>query len=588
MTWQQAKWLILPAVAIGCAGTAPTASSGGFAIAFAAVSSESGQTCSPTWNGTGTLPAGDQPVDHLTLQWTNTETSKSGTARVSAADVAGNGIWNVGAVPVTQALQLQVYACTADNRVVSYGKGADFAIADGGETTARVFMVPPGKLACTGSGGVGGMPQSARAFAGGTALASGDAIVVGGADKWEGGLAKASVATDIYDYRLGQWRAGPTMRAPRLQPQVLPLDRTHVLVAGGAARLKDVQPLLPVTLFAPDDLSAAGEAKPAAEVIDIEAMPPVSAEVSTAIGTGARPLSAAAVAGDAVVFVGGMDPLGVGLATGTRVRGLAAIATGAGTSEALKLKAARIQPNVLAYADGTVVVWGGQTSAKAADFGEIIAPGDTEGVALIGSGDPVILDPDAPAIGAAAVVLTEDKDTLTFFVTGGIPVGAIWATATPSYIVVVNRADHTAACKKVLLSDNSTLPGGVGVALTRLDGGFLLVSGGLLSLGKVTALADDKGLRCQDDPQFANGCLVRGLVLLDPPVDLSGVQVTLKSQTLDMGPHVGQIALPLPVGALLTGGLVGLPASITEPFDPAAQLLSAPFADAVSQAACKL
>ena len=596
--WQRAKWLILPTMALGCANTAPTASSGGVAIIFAALEG----ACSTTWNGTGTLPSGSaDAVEHLTLQWSEADTGKSATARVNAIDLVSNGIWNVGAVPVSQQLRLQVYACTADNRVVWYGKGSDFVIQEGEDTTARVFMTPPGKLACTGNNGVGGALQSSRALSGGASLASGDAIVVGGADKWDGTVAKASVATDLYDAKLGTWRAGPPLLAPRIWPQVLVLDRTHVLVAGGEAFLNRLQVSLPIALFAPDDLSDAALAHPAAEIIDMQAVPPTTVDAKADLRSGARPFASAVVAGDAIVFAGGLGADGKGLATGARLSKLADILSQtAGKGVDLTLATARIQPGLLSYADGTVVVWGGHTSGKTSEFGELIASSGTSGTLLHVSGDAILADPNAQTIGATSVLLSEQGDILTFFVTGGIPVNAGSATGTPSYVVIVDRgAAKTAVCKKVVMSDGSLLPGGIGIAATRLDGDYLLVSGGLLSLGKVVPASADPASACQKDEQTKNGCMVNGFVLLHVPADLTTAQVTMTPVPVDtlaaVTPGFGQIALPLPVGALLAGGLtnvgpssVSLPVTATQPFDATSQIVSAPFLQAASEAACKL
>ncbi len=576
------------------------------AIVFAAEQGKSG--CLATQNGTGNLPSGvPDPIDRLTLKWSEADTGKSATASISAAEIASNGTWNVGVLPVSSQLQLQVYACTADGRVLWYGKGSDFVVKQGEDTTAQVFMTPPGKLACMGSNHSGGSLQTPRGFSGGVLLATGTAIVVGGADKWDGTppLAKASNATDLYNYKLGTWRAGPQLKAPRIWPLVLPLDATHVLVAGGSALLTEIdakQPKLPQFLFAPEDVSAAD---PPSEVLEILADSATSTPAVTDIGTGARPSGAATVAGDAIVFAGGLAADRTPSATGARVRGLAAIAANAtvGTPEALSLAAARVQPNLLSYADGTVVVWGGQVSGKAADFGELISANATTGSPLNAVGSDIVDDPNAQVLGAAAVVLSEQGDLLTFFVTGGILVHSGWATGTPSYLVVVDRAAKSATCYKLptaldtVLHDgtvqphSTALPGGIGVAVARLDGGYLLVSGGLLSLGPISQ--GDPLQLCQDPTQTQNGCMVNDFVLLEPPV-LTGAQASVRAFKVDalspIGPHFGQIALPLPVGALLTGGMqsVSLPASATLPtFDGLGQLISAPFPPAASQSACQ-
>jgi hypothetical protein len=597
--WRHAIGLLLPVCAWGCAADGAKPGSGGIGIVFAAL----GPACLSTWNGTGTLKP---EIDHLTLAWSEadraaTDPKKSGTAHISAAEVASNGAWNVGALPVSSQLTLQVYACTVDNRVVWYGKGSDYTIKDQDETTARVFMTPPGKLACAGSNNSGGSLQTARAFSGGRALASGDAIVVGGADTWDGSkrTATASNATDIYDYKLGTWRAGPTLQRPRIWPHVLPLDATHVLVAGGVHVLTAFDIHLPVSLFAPNDVSPTD---PSAEILEI--LPNLSTSAAAkALSTAViRPFSGAAVAGDSVVFAGGLGADRLPLQSGARIGKLTTIIANSEVvvPEELSLTTARVQPNVLSYADGTVVAWGGQTSGLAADFGEVIGKDTSNGARLSVTGADIVNDPNAQVIGAAAIVLREEGDKLTFFVTGGIPVNAAWATGTPSYIVVVDRGVNppTAVCSKVLLVDSTTqaplepnlqLPGGIGVAATLLDGGYLLVSGGLLSLSSVTKPQDDPALLCHADGE----CLVSGFMLLQPPADLTGATVKIPVVGVEtqaaFGRHFGQVALPLPVGALLTGGMTSLPTSATNSaFDGVGQIVAAPFAAAAGDAACKL
>ncbi len=535
--------------------------------------------------------AGADAIDHLTLRWTELDTGKGATASITAAEVAANGTWNVGVLPVSQQLQLQVYGCTVDNRAVWYGKGSDFAVKQGEDTTAQIFLTQPGKLDCVGRAGSGGSLQTSRAFAGGATLASGNAIIAGGAASLDGKSATASPATDIYDYRLGQWRPGPPLHAARIWPQVLPLDRTHVLVVGGVPHLAQTQTSLPIVLFSPDDVSKSAQPTPVAEVIDIQTDPTTAVAIGANFGSGALPLSRATVAGDGVVFIGGLDQTGQGVTTGARVRGLAGIASGTGTLEPLTLATARVQPAVLSYADGTVVVWGGQSTGNAANFGEIIAPGSASGARLQVSGAPILADPNAQTLGAAAVVLSEQADILTFFVTGGIPANTGWATDTPSYVVAVDRKQGTAACTRVSLPGGAPLPGGLGIAATRLDGGYILLSGGLLSLGKLAAAADPQGL-CQTDDQVKHGCVVSGFTLLQPIIDPLATTVTpVVFDTLSpLGPHFGQVALPLPVGALLAGGMmsVSMPASATDTFDSAAQIVTAPLSLADGQAACAL
>ena len=98
---------------------------------------------------------------------------------------------------------------------------------------------------------------------------------------------------------------------------------------------------------------------------------------------------------------------------------------------------------------------------------------------------------------------------------------------------------------------------------------------------------------CQTDEKTKNGCMANGLVLLAPPTDWTAPTVALTAVPVEtLGPptpRFGQIALPLPVGALLAGGMhtaVGLPASATQTFDAAAQIVSAPFLPAANQASC--
>lgn len=574
----------------------------GLELQFAALTDPTSYTgCTATTNGAGKLPTGDKDgVARLKVRWKVLDrpdlpaTAQSGQASVLATDLAKTGTWAVPDLPASGRVSIEVYGCNAEAkpRVVWYGKSADLTVKDGEETTARVFMTQPGKASCTGSLGGKALLQSPRGFSGGAALPGGNAVVVGGADAWDAKdkAVSASVATDVYDYRMGRWSAGPNLNAARIQPTVVALGGDKVLVVGGHTRTLQSHPTLPLTLFAPDLTTVPTVA---AEILDLSSAA-LSAKASPAdVGNGALPLARGVVAGDSVVFAGGFDQAGAAVAVGTRLSGFADLAQlGKGTTQALTLVTPRVQPALLAFADGTVVIWGGQTQ-KGAPLGELIRKDGTAGIALTVSPDAVVQDPNVATLGPAAVVVAEVGDKLTFFVTGGSPVDDVWVTRTPSYFVTVDRSASpgpTAVCQPVRVGD-SELPGGLGVALVRVDPTHLLVMGGLLALSKPTSEEDPLGL-CQTEAQTQKGCVVGGFQLLTLPTDWSSATLTLQSTPVataaSFAPHFGALSVPLPVGALTVGGMLSAvgPVAEADVFDGAAQVVTAPFEDAASDDVC--
>ena len=591
----------LCAWSVACTSEPAPQSPWGLSLLFAPLSTATG--CTPTLNGKGTLPTGDTDgVARLKVRWTVLDRAdlpaadQAGEAAVAAADIASTGTWLLPNLPTSNRVSIEVFGCSgeAKSRVVWYGKSADLSVKEGEETTARIFMTQPGKASCTGTPGGASTLTTARAFSGGAALPSGQAVVVGGADAWDGKAASASVATDVYDNRLGRWTPGPALQAARISPTVVALGGTKLLVAGGHTRTLQINAKLPLTLFAPD--LAAAPAVPAvpAELLDVGDATAGTQPSPVDLGAGALPLSRGVRAGDAVVFAGGFDLAGAPVAAGARVSGLAALAQGAaGTTQTLTLVTPRVQPALVAYADGTVVVWGGQTQ-KGAPLGELLGKTATTGVALQTSPDAVVTDPNVATIGPSATVVAESGDRLTFFVTGGSPVDAGWATGVPSYFVTVDRSTSppTAVCRPALVGGKA-FAGGIGVTVAPVGSTHLLVMGGLLALSKLKPESDPLGL-CQTAAQTDNGCLAPGFLLLALPTDWSPATLSLTS--VDMSsvagflPHFGTLALPLPVGVLTSGGMlaaVNLADAPSEVFDAGAQVVTPPFAQSVSDDVCK-
>lgn len=591
---QTSTWLVLTLLGTACAQTPTEPQPRGLAIQFATLSGAGG--CTQTTNGKGTLPQAEgETVARLKVKWTAEDRSdlkdadRTGEASISSADIAKTGSWLIPNLPTSTHLRLEVFGCSADAKVVWYGKAADYTVKDGEETTARVFMTAPGKSSCTGNAGTGATLQAGRAFSGGTTLAGGNAVVVGGAAAWQNNIASASTKVDLYDYRQGTWTPGPNLLAPRIFPTVVALDATHVLVAGGVLKLQQISQKLPLALFAPDDVSTAGRPPVAAEILTLSDSAGTTVPSTLNPGVGTLPLSRGILAGKSLLFAGGLDEQGAAVKQATRINVTDLAKLQPGTTETLQLLAARVQPVLVSYADGTAIVWGGQTE-KGALAGEILAVDAANGQTLtVQNSDDIVNDPNFATIGATSVVLQETGDKLVFLVTGGAPVNALWTTATPSYVVSVDRKQATATCVRV---QGDVLAGGLGVTAALVGTHHLLISGGLLSLSALSSSQDPPPAHCQDPALTKTGCILGGIQLFELPTDVAATPFVLKPVALPsgatLGPHFGALALPLPVGTLLAGGMtvaVNLPDGASEIFDAAAQIVTTPFANSDD---CKL
>lgn len=536
----------------GCAAqSAPTAQTAGLALTFAALTSAQ---CAVSANGSGSVP---KEVERLTVQWTADNAAAAGTTlsgrdTIARDSVDGTGTWTLLALPVTKKINIEVYGCDKNGKVIYGGRTNDLTIGDQKETTARVFMTPMGKLACTGSGGSNVM-TAPRSLSGGAVLPRGDVVIVGGVGAWSSKkvIGTATGAVDIYDYKLGQFRKGPNLQAPRISPHVHAISDTQVLVVGGLTQIDYISTLAaqPSPLLAPDAYNDTTVPKLKAEVIDVA---DGSVKASTAeVVVGALPQSSSIHRNNDILFVGGVDTTGAPVAAATRVGGLQDIAGGGkGTKVDVTLSAARARPTLLAFADDSVVVWGGTKNAT--DMGEIVPPDDTKSKPLVVSGDTIIGQPGFTAVGSIAVVIGSSGDTLTFLVAGGALYSTAFADNTPSYVVTVDKKNFTAVCKPIALSQG-TLRVGFGAAAVKLPTGQVAIAGGVLAL---------KGLPdiCKNETE----CILDTFVILEIPSDFNGATVTFtvagsgKLGTDANGPHFGMLALPLPSGALFVGGQVGI------------------------------
>jgi len=554
----------------GCAIDAPPAADGGgLALWFAPLTSGA---CTATSNGTSTVP---EAIDRLVVNWTD----PSGLPRTASIQRAklGKGSWEIRPLLVTDKLDIDVWGCSKDKKVVYAGRSNDLRIDEKAETTARVFMTPVGKLSCAGSSGGSATLHMARSLAGATvlgrseidqagkksvALAAGDVLVAGGIKDWSASkkLGTGSNVTDLYDHRLGQFRKGPDLLAPRILPHVLALAPGKVLVVGGVTTVQLFgQQTLPSPLLAPAQLASA-QANPPGEILRLHGAAGEaggSSKCEADVGVGARFLSSAIHLGSEVLFVGGVGDDGSPLKDATRLGNFQDVAGGGpGLSAPVKLIFERARPALLQFPDGTVIVWGGAASGKASDMGELIAPGATTGEAVQVTGAGLVDNPNLSTVGAVAVALAVSADSVTFLVAGGIPFAAPTNAANaPSYVVTVNRTAKTADMRPVALSAG-TLRAGLHAAATRLPGGQILVAGGLVAPASIADVCTTSG-----------ECVLDSYVVLQVPADLGGPQLTLTvvaTGTLG-GPRFGMTALPLPSGALLTGGQ----SSILPPSDPA-------------------
>lgn len=589
--WRVAMAACLLTVA-ACADGAPEfvpqdGEGGGMALWFASLTTNS---CTATSNGGGAVPAG---VDKIWLRWT--EDGKVRSESIGAGAVKGS--WLVKGLKVTDKLDVDVFGCTAAKVVAFSGRSTDLRIENKSETKARVFLAPVQQFACTGSTGGGATLQSPRSLAGAASLfkgevdqagkkvvviATGDVLVAGGVKDWSKAknLGTGSNATDLYDHRTGQFRKGPDLLVPRIQPHVHALDGRAVLVAGGLSTVSRTgQGPLPTQVLAPADVVAATPSIKAEVVTIVGETKSIQAVAD--VGVGARPFSqslrvtygAPGALTEEILFAGGVVTGGAPLAEATRLGNLADIAGGGkGVTTSIKLQAARGQPGLAAFRDGTVVVWGGTALAKDASgkkdpatMGEIVAPGAVAGELLVASGADVLGNAKVDTVAPAVVVLAETADVLTLLVAGGVPYDdPLSALDAPSYVVMVDRVKKTAECKPVSLS-KGTLRAGVHTTAVRLPNGQVLLAGGLVSL--VAAPGVDGCLA------GAAECVLQSWFLLDPPADVAGSDVKLNVAATGSlgGPRFGVTSVPLPSGAMVLGGQ----ASVFPPADPADVLESA-------------
>ena len=508
--------------------------------------------CEPSPNGTGKVPA-DVTTLSAVIEIGN---SVSDPQRIAASKLE-SGRWVIGPLPIADSADVVMYGCDAAGKVVYQGRSNNTPIPDQAESIVRMFLVPVGKLACTGhkavntGKGQSNHLQAARSFAASTALPSGDVLVTGGIGSWDGDAKKGvgSLDTDVYEHDGGHFHKGPAMLEKRIWHHAVALDNSMVLVVGGVSEVEAVG-ALPSPLMAPTDFSAALP-KNKAELLDLTqdaaGAYPAAKAATVDVGAGATFMSSAIKVGDSVLFAGGIEA-GKAQRKVTRVSGLADVAAGkSGTSASFDLTLARIRPGLAAFADGAVVVWGGATEGKnaAAELGELIAKGGDKAQPITITGGPKALfdDPMLGTFAPSVARLKEDGGKLVLIVAGGMPQKAPTnATAVPSYLAVVG-SDAKAEIKQIDLGGKA-LHAGLGAAALQLKTGHALIAGGLIGLSGVKP--------CEAS---APECLMATATLITPPDSTDGDTVTLTVASVDLGgPRAGVSAAVLPAGALLAGG----------------------------------
>lgn len=537
-------------------------------------------TCSQTNNGSGSVP---EAIDTLAVVL-HPEGLPPSTHRKSRKAVNNSGFWEISGLLATAKLDVEVHGCDADGNVIYSGRSNGAAVVDQKATSTHVFLAPVAQLTCTGAvdakanDGQGHLyqPTSLSRVA---ELDGGDAVVTGGLSAWSSAEATghAGVGTALYDHQAGFFRKGPDMQAKRAMHHAHGLDRRHVLVAGGFGSLDLYNTdVFGGALLAPGVLKDA-HPTPAAELIDIgDGATPASAKASAVdVGTGNRFLSSSIDLGNELLFVGGVSDDAKPSATVTRVGGLADIAAGnKGTSESFEMLSARAGPVLMAFADGTVVIWGG-AKAGASEMGELLVSGSTQTTKLTVTGAKALLDDaNLATYGAAAALLRQSGDKLWFVVAGGQPFAQPRrADGALAYVVEVDKSG-TALVKTLALS-TGTLRAGVGTAATRLSSGQVLFAGGLLAISKKVGTCGD-----QDE------CIINDVQLLEAPADLMGEAVTLNAAMPAgqlAGPGFGLSAASLPWGALLAGGqttVIDLKATGEVALDPTVRVvMGAPATD---------
>ncbi|GEM_PF-2775272 len=532
-----------------CADNTPAPAQGGLTLKFAALSAGG---CNAHPNGTGQLP--DGIVRLAARVKIGTATSERLTLDATKLDA---GKWEIGPLPSNQTADVYVYGCDAAGKIVYQGRSNGIAIPDQAAAPVSMFMIPVGKLACTGNNAVNtGADEShhlsaPRSFSAAASVANGDVVVAGGVGDWNGesltGL--ASLDTDVYDHEAGHFRKGPTLLKRRVWLHAHRLTDHHVLIAGGVGKIVGQSSALVPKLMAPTSATA-DRPDIAAEILDLRrgagGKYPASVAGKVDIGVGKTFLSSSIATGDTITFVGGMADGGSALDQATRIGGLADIAAGsAGTTTAIALKQKRYKPALVAFGDGTIVVWGGigKDVDAAKSIGETIAQGAKDTTAIVVSGPKEILESDKLAtFGPAAAPIGESGGKLSFIVSGGMPAKTpTFGAGTSSYIVEVG-SDGKAAIKTLDLGKNA-LFAGFGATALQLTTGEALFAGGIIALQKTAP--------CTGDSE----CLLDKAWLISPPASLSGDTVKTTAKILQLGgPRAGISAANLPSGVLLAGG----------------------------------
>jgi len=561
----------MAAMLAACAATPPDESPG-VALWFAGLASAS---CTVTGSGSGNVPD-DVAMLAVSLTWPGAQPRIERTSRAALQGKAG---WLLK-LPVSSGLDIEAYGCDAQKRVVWMGRSNGFDIESQKETRARVFLAPVGKLACAGSVGGSAVMHSARSLSGATSLANGDAAIVGGIKDWNVSdkSGTGSTAADYYDHRAGVFQKGPDLLTARILPHVFALPAaaagakaSQVLVIGGSGKVVAYSGLaLPSRLMVADKVDAATLPPIHAEVLDITSgSGGKGVQYTGDVGVGWRAFSAGTVAGDDIVLVGGVDDSGAAIGEGTRIEKIAAIAGGgAAQTSKIQLIAPRAGAAVVAFPDGTVLVWGGTPSKKLTDMGELIAPGESGGRALNSLTGPAEWTDSKflASVGAAVAVLASSQDSLTLLVAGGVPLGSpASAVDALTYAVTVARGAQTAEIKPVKLTGGIVLRAGLGAAATRLPGGQVVFAGGLIALSSTAGICAAGG-----------ECILDGLTVLDPPADFGAATLELNATVSKFDtPRFGMVAVAAPAGALLAGGQTSaVVASSTALLIDAGQLLA--------------
>lgn len=549
-------------LAAGCAELETEGQEPGMALWFAPLSSTG---CQLTTNGQRQLPV---EVESLVAQWsaevagaagTEKKTGKSKVARTKLAQ----GSWEVKGIPATAALNVEIFGCNKDKKVIYVGRNDGVQVSAGSSQPVRVFLAPSDKLACTGSPTGNAKLGAARSLAGTAALSNGDAAVVGGLGTWDAsfGSGEASGVVDLYDARLGHFRPSGKLSVARAQPhvhEVIKDGKSSLLVVGGALALQRAgdETKFGVKLMMPKTIESASTK---AELLDLGGPTLVNRQSKADVGVGAQLFSSSIRLAKAIMFVGGVSDSGQILDSATRLNDLEGVAAGGtGIAEPIKLNAARMRPALLSFEDGAVLVWGGamldKGPPKADAMGELIAAGSSASDKLKLTGPAALLDDaNLSTVGAVVVPLARNGDVLSFLVTGGIPVQSKVSTKDAlTYIVTVHKADKTAHLQKVSFAGDVKVRAGYAGIGVALDGGRILVGGGLIAATQQAEVCPSGGP--------AEDCALPSAWVLRAPAQLPAGDAVVPMEVVSEvglgGPRFGLAAIPLGLGALLAGGQV--------------------------------